>query len=81
MPMVCVMSPNCGMPSTVLSCLSIIMNRNIDSLPQDDGEPMTEYMDELIHLFRKLVQAVQQVSKMKRLKISYFLVHLIKLWK
>ncbi len=26
--------------STMLSCLSIIVNRNIDSLPQDNGEPV-----------------------------------------
>ncbi len=45
-------SPKCGGPSTVLSCLSIIVNRSIGSLRWRTGERMTEYIDELICLFR-----------------------------
>ncbi len=55
MPMVHLTSPKCGMPSTVLSCLSIIVNRNVQFATRRwrTCECMTEYMDELICLFRK----------------------------
>ncbi len=43
-------------PSIMLSCISIIVNRNIGSSPQDDGKRMTEYMDILICLFQKARQ-------------------------
>ncbi len=44
------------MPWTELSCLSIIVNRNIGSFNTRHwrhGERMAEYLDKLIHLFRK----------------------------
>ncbi len=54
--MVRLTTPKCGMPWIMLFCLSIIVIQNMESLPRDNVElvnVMTEYMDELICLFRK----------------------------
>ncbi len=66
MPMAHQISPKCGAPLRVLSCPSIITNRNIGSLHWRHGERMTEYLDELICLFRKLDKVPRSASRTER---------------